>query len=183
MPKGIKGFQKSDDGDVISLGSEAWNVADGYTKLKILKQLVLLDNYEIISQFGTEKMDEDLLIDENMITKRRIEAINRFVATLKQLLGNVKFALKKPAHTRIEFYLKRIALVEEYLPHVSYNYENMVTHELDFKIHEGLFKDCLEIMQKIKAEINVPINQAGLIFKETEEVDIDKIMNNIIEGG
>jgi len=33
----------SEFGGEINAGSDAWNVADGYTKLKILRQLIMLE--------------------------------------------------------------------------------------------------------------------------------------------
>ena len=79
----------------INLGSDAWNVADGYTKLKILSQLIMLDRWDTISQFGTEEIDEDAPYNSNQIKKRRVEALQRFHSTIKQLLGNVLFALPR----------------------------------------------------------------------------------------
>jgi len=50
--KGVSEF-----GGEINAGSDAWNVADGYTKLKILRQLIMLDRWDTIAQFGTEEFD------------------------------------------------------------------------------------------------------------------------------
>jgi len=62
--KGVSEF-----GGEINAGSDAWNVADGYTKLKILRQLIMLDRWDTIAQFGTEEIDEDVSYSDNQLKK------------------------------------------------------------------------------------------------------------------
>jgi len=167
----------------ISLGTDAWNVADGYSKIKILRPLLQLDRYDTISQFGTEEVDEDYSYNKNMINKRRCEAIERFISTLRQLLGNVRFALRKDDFKIIDADLDRIKLLQEFKDDLYKIKKDEVSKEEIFEIDEELFGKMLLILQDIKDKINVPLNKAGLIFRPTEEVDLDKIMSEIIEGG
>jgi len=175
--------QGSDFGGDINLGSDAWNVADGYTKLKILRQLIMLDRWDTISQFGTEEIDEDLGIDNNGIKKRRVEALQRFHSTIKQLLGNVLFALRKEDQNGVKEMVERVETAGEYVPKCFSTKEDMINHEDLFEIEESLFKKIIEILQDVKDKLNTPLNNAGLIFRPTEEVDLDKIMAEIVEGG
>lgn len=172
-----------DFGGDVNLGTDAWNVADGYTKLKILRQLIMLDRWDTIAQFGTEEIDEDAPYTPNQIRKRRVEALQRFHSTIKQLLGNVIFAMKKSDQVIIEKLLKRIKNVEEYLAQTHKEVSDPVDHDLVFEINEKLFKMILDIMQEVKDQLNTPLNNAGLIFRASEEVDLDKIMADIVEGG
>ncbi len=167
----------------ITLGSDAWNVADGYTKIKILRHLIQLDRYDTISQFGTEELDEGFDLNPNQIKKRRCEALERFVSTLKQLLGNVYFALKKDDDGMIKGCIERIGNIERVFPKVYSSKEDELTKEEVFEIEERLFGKIIKILQEIKDKINVPLNKAGLIFRPSEEIDLDKIMGEIIEGG
>ena len=173
----------SDFGGDINLGSDAWNVADGYTKLKILRQLIMLDRWDTISQFGTEEIDEDIGIDNNGIKKRRVEALQRFHSTIKQLLGNVLFALRKEDQNGVKEMVERVETAGEYVPKCFSTKEDMINHEDLFEIEEPLFKKIIEILQDVKDKLNTPLNNAGLIFRPTEEVDLDKIMAEIVEGG
>ena len=166
----------------LSLGSQAWNVADGYTKIKILKHLVQLDRYENIALYGSDDMDE-FPYDENAISKRREEALQRVISTLRQLLGNVKFAIKKEDIKKIDEYSADIEYVESVVDGISNIEENMITHETVLKINKAHFDNCMSVLQRIKDEINFPINSAGLIFRGSDEVDLDKITREIIEGG
>lgn len=167
----------------INLGSDAWNVADGYTKLKILRQLILLDRFDTIAQFGTEDLGEDLGLGENALNKRKVEALQRFHSTIKQLLGNVLFAIREHDQRKVKDFIKRIDTVSEFLPKTFKIKEDAVNHESLFEINDELFGKILGILQDIKDNINTPLNNAGLIFRPSEEVDLDKIMSEIVEGG
>ena len=170
-------------GGDVSMGTDAWNVADGYTQLKILRQLIMLDRWDTIAQFGTEELDEDRILDDNAIKKRRVEALQRFHSTIRQLLGNVKFAMKKSDYNIIEAMIERINNTEVYLQQAFKLKEDQVTHEDLFEINEKLFKEILDILQAVKDELNTPLNNAGLIFRPTEEVDLDEIMQDIVQSG
>lgn len=175
--------KKGKMGGDITLGSDAWNVADGFTKLKILRQLIMLDRWDTISQFGTEEIDEDKILNQNQIKKRRVEALQRFHSTIKQLLGNVLFAIRKDDVKKIKSFLDRIKTIEEFVGKVYEEKEDIINCEIIFEIDEELFNKILVILQDIKDNINTPLNSAGLIFRPSEEVDLDKIMSDIVEGG
>lgn len=177
------GKKENEFGGDVNLGSDAWNVADGYTKLKILRQLIMLDRWDTIAQFGTEEIDEDIPYNENQIKKRRVEALQRFHSTIKQLLGNVLFALRKDDQPKVKLLLERIKTTEEFLAKAFEVKEDEVNHEEIFEVNEPLFKEIIEILQDVKDKLNTPLNNAGLIFRPTEEVDLDKIMKEIIDAG
>lgn len=174
---------KSGVGGDINLGSDAWNVADGYTKLKILRQLIMLDRYDTVAQFGTEDLGDGNGFDSNMINQRRVEALQRFHSTIKQLLGNVLFAIRSGDKVTVQLLVNRIDNIAEFIPKSFKIKEDAVSHDDIFEVNEDLFKKLLEILQEVKDKINTPLNNAGLIFRPSEEVDLDKIMSEIVEGG
>lgn len=181
--KGVKGFLPENIEGSVSLGTEAWNVADGYTKIKILRLLIKLDQYETIAKFGTEEMDDELVLNKNQLAQRRINGLDRVIFTLEQLIGNVKFALKVGSKDTIATFEERISNVRSVFNGVSNSSENMVDHEVEISINEKLFNLCFDILKSIKDDLNFPINQAGLIFRESDEVDLDKLMHDFVEGG
>lgn len=163
--------------------SEAWNVASAFMQVKVLKLLIYLDKYETIAQYGVEEIGDEIYFSANDISKRRKDALYRLSSTLKQLLGNVRFALKKKDVDPVNEFMERITNVEKYFDDVLSVKENMVTKEVEISINEGHFNVCFGILQNIKEEINFPLNKAGLIFKASEEVDLEAIKQEIIEGG
>ena len=167
----------------VDLGVDAWNVADGYAKLKILRPLIFLNKYNKIAKFGVEDLGEDLEYTNDQLKKRRVTALEMFVATLKELIEDTSFAIKKGDQEKVEKMYERVLMVEEFLPQIYSVNEDNVDHSEIFNINEKLFKSIHWILMEIKRDINVPLNNAGLIFRASEEVDLDKIMNEIIEGG
>lgn len=171
--------------DVIQVNTEAWNVADGYVKLKILKQLILCDKLETISLYGTEDIDDIQLnpIGDDMLTYRRVEALRRLKDNILQLIGNVRFAIRKEDENKIEALRGRILLVNDMLDAICYVSENQVNHQKTLTINEEWFSRMLSEMQDIKEMINTPINNAGLIFRKSDEMDFEELLNEIAEGG
>lgn len=169
--------------DILNTGSEVWNVAEGYVKIKILRPLILLDRYENIAKYGVEDLTLDIHLTENEILKNRIEALDRMIFTTKQLISNVLFAIKKGDHENITGFNSRIENCEEAMQGIYNEYDDEVTKERIIEIDEIKFKAIMKILYNIKTDLNIPINNAGLIFKTSDELDIDRIMNDIVQGG
>lgn len=174
--------QKSGDG-TIQLGTEAWNVADGFVKLKVLKQLVLCDKLEMISLYGYEDIDEEGFLPDNFVNYRRVNAINRLKDNIKQLISNVKFAIKSEDLWKFNLLRGRVKTVEELLIDVSYITVDQSSHQNTLTINEDWFVIMLNELQEIKESIHVPINNAGLIFRSDQVMDFDDILKDIVEGG
>lgn len=168
---------------VISLGQQAWNIADGFTKIKILRILIELDLYETIAMFGTKDIDEPNISYE-YIPYKRVEGLHRMLFSLRQLIGNCKFSIDdKKDRELINSMGARIDNVEEVIDGISNESINEVTKEKDLAINEEHFRKCFDILRNIKDELNFPINRAGLIFRQSDEMDLDRIMKDIVEGG
>lgn len=173
---------KNDD---VSVGSEVWSQADLYTRIKILRHLVQLDIYCDIALYGSADFDEGLMLDSNQIAIRRFNALKRINTTTRQLLGNSLFVIKEQYNSRkkVDGWIKRL---DELMPDIELvlaTNENLLTHETEYKIREALFKIIYQILQNIKDDLNFPLNQSGLIFKVSDEFDLDKIMKDIALGG
>jgi len=172
---------KASGEDTIGLGTQAWNIADGFTKIKILRLIIQLDIDEEIAMFG-KKDEQDVPHEEKPY--RRVEGFDKFIFHLKQLIGNCKFAIERGGDEKlINRYLERIESVEEYSGGIAKSFLNHVTHEEQLKINEPHFRKCFKILQEVKDALNFPVNRAGLIFRQGEELDLDAIMRGIEGGG
>jgi len=179
---GFGSIGKSSGEDVVSVGTQAWNIADGFTKIKILRLIIQLDIDEEIAMFG-RKDDQDQTPYEE-IPYKRVESFEKFIFHLKQLIGNCKFAIEKGLDEKIIFqFLGRIDNVEKVADGIADNLINDVTKESQLRINEEHFRRCFAILQSIKNELNFPINRAGLIFRQGEEMDLDEIMRTVEQGG
>jgi len=177
-----KGGRGSEIDAVVDPESDAWNVAKGFTTLKILQPMVSLDRYENIAMYGSIEMD-DLPMEITNISERRVLGLKRFLTTLRQLMGNVMFAMKSEDQPKIRAYVERINKVENYLDAVSSEEENTITHEKEFVINEEFFNQCFKILREIKDSFNFQLNKANLIFRQADEINLDQLMLDITEGG
>lgn len=170
----------ADGQSILSPSSEKWNIADGFTKIKILRILIELDLQETIAKFGRKDLEEYL--PPEMVASRRVEGLERMVFCLRQLIGNCKFSIDSKDKLRVNDLISRIEQVEAVLDGISRIIVNDVTKEEMLIINEGHFKKCFEILRHIKDELNVPLNKAGLIFRKSDDIDLDSLMRNIMEG-
>lgn len=179
---GYTSIGKADGEGVVTLGQQAWNIADGFTKIKILKLLIEIDLYETIATYGKQSFEDD--IPYQLIPEKRVEGMHRIVFILKQLIGNCRFSIDKGEDEKVvSQFLARLEKVENVLDGIANVYTNDITKEEEVIINEEHFKTCFNVCRNIKDELNFPINRAGLIFRHSDEMDLDKIMNEIIEGG
>jgi hypothetical protein len=174
---------KADGEGVVSLRSDAWNIADGFTKIKILRILIDLDLNENIAMFGRKDMEEQL--PEEYVPYKRVEALNRIVFSLRQLIGNCKFSIEKEKSDRniVNGFTERLKNVEKYMNGIADYITNDITKENELRINEDHFRKCFDILREIKDELNFLLNRAGLIFKASDSLDLDDIMREIEQGG
>jgi hypothetical protein len=171
------------EGGEISLGTDAWNVADRFMQMKVEKLLEELDVLEDLCEHGTIVFDQDEFYTPNQMRKRRVEALEKFVSKLRQLIGNTKFSMNKKDK---ELYDQFSTSIENYKPYIRKCYRQTQGDNLNediFEINEVLFNKIFKKMQEIKDEILYPLNHAGLIFRQSEDIDLDKITRDLIEGG
>lgn len=168
MPK------KSYDGSAMVSETGNWNVADDYSKSKIMKPLILADYYEDVATFGY-----DSIIDELIDYARppndyiRISAMRRYIKILIRVIDNSKFALKKGNSKKMALEykskLKKLSDLFELCFEVKYDSS---TRTKTLKItDDAKFELVLQNLSDIKSKINEPLNQNHLIFVDKEEFD------------
>lgn len=167
---------------IIPPSSEVWNISDGFMKIKVLRLLIQLDLDESIAIFGRKDMEENILPE--MVNIKRAEALKRIIFTLRQLMGNCKFTIDKNQFDRktIKILFNRIYQVENVIDGISYDVSNDITKENFLMINEEHFQICFRVLRDIKDELNILIDRAGLIFRRSDEVNLDDLMRNVMEG-
>lgn len=180
--------KKQDFLDMSETGN--WNVADPYTKLKIMQPLIFIDEYERIAIFGTSDIVEEFTITPALMLHARIKALKRMNHELIILCDNTLFALKKKEdQEKMQSFQESLKKIWKLLPSVSSIKRNSIDKSRDnqLAIDEIKFDKILELLSKIKSEINFLLNRSDLIFSSTEEFDPkklkDKIMDEILESG
>ena len=161
--------------------SSTWNLADAFVKLKIFKPLFECDIYEIISQYGVEDIRD--IIDPSLIPIRRIEGLYRFKDTLKILMDNSNFIIKKEDRENFDNIKKHLLFIERIMDGICRTEVNHVNHNEQIIINEDYFRKILTALQKIKSEIINPLNSAGIVFRQTENLSFEELLEDIATGG
>lgn len=166
----VKG--KDTDGMVSDTGN--WNVADSYTKIKIMKPIALCDIYEDVAAFGSESIIEELVGFQSPPNDYiRFTGLKRLVSELIKLINNAKFALAAGGTKKTALELKKHLLkIKKSLPNLFIVSRDETTNSSTFSIKNyGAFEDVLNLVIKIKSKINEPLNKNHLIFTPTDEFD------------
>ena len=150
-----------------------WNVADQYTKSKIMRPLNLCDYYEDIAMFGHETILDELVnysSPPNDVIKYK--ALLRLLHELVRLIDNCKFALKK-GKTKEEVlgYKKQLEDLQKMTPKLIKSRVNQTGIRVVEITDLSKFEKLLSIVCKIKSKINEPLNKNHLIFTDREEFD------------
>jgi uncharacterized protein Yka (UPF0111/DUF47 family) len=178
---GFNSLGQNASGEGIFKGdTETWNVADGFTKINVLKILIEINLYELIAEFGRQNEKEILTPSE--IVENRIFAFNRMKFAIKQVTSNCMFKIEQKDRTRVSEMMERIKKVEKVADGIYKSYYNHVTKEEKIIINEEHFKKCLEVLSDIKEKLFSILNRAGLIFRKGEETDLEDFMKSVYEG-
>lgn len=151
-----------------------WNVADQYSKSKILRPLNLCDYYEDIATYGYESIAEELAyFDAPPNDLIRIKGLRRLIKELVRLIDNCKFALKVPGTKKtVLVYKKNLKDYEKILPRLIDKQHNHIEGTSTVYICDyDLFDQVLASVVHIKSRINEPLNKNHLIFTDKEEFD------------
>jgi hypothetical protein len=163
--------------------TEKWNTAKTYSALMIMKNLYSCDVLIMTAKYGSEIINDSLSMHPQDKVYSRLEAIERYVDTIDLIFKNtVKFLKKKDEAIFIRL-RKTLYAVREVLPAIKETQYNMGINQTNIILNEEHFNVCLDIIKNINEEMIEPLNNAGLIFKETDEMDIEDIKRQIIEGG
>jgi replicative DNA helicase len=178
-------FERRSPATEIESKSDSWNVADGFTKLKILKPLVEMDKLVKIAIYGSETIEEAMEVAQfpDIKTMLRIEAIYRLIDTLRETIENSRFACKKEDKAVLDRLEQQVFDVKNVLSVIASEKVDMRTDRKQVVIDEEHFSVCIEELRKIKKELPEPLNKSSLIFPSSEEINLDDIKNQIIEGG
>lgn len=171
------------DNEILT-GDAIWNISSGYVNLKLLKPIYELDELEFISKFGSKDFEEHYEYPTNFISQRRKDALFRLKDKLKQIIANVSFEIKRNSDKELlEILRLRILDIEKYIQGTYRMTHNQVNHTDTLIINEEFFNYILDELLDVKEKLNIPINNANLIFRSSDEVNLQDIIDGIVEGG
>lgn len=167
----------------VNTGTDSWNVAGGYVDLKILKPLVLLDSYIRVAKFGSEDIMESINMPELLNARYRLQALRYMENELQIIIENTEFAIKKSETKNLGPVRDALKEAQEHLKNASEISTDTRSNTSTVNIKETEFEEALEKLREAKSKISTPLNNSGLIFPSSDEIDLDKIKDNLINGG
>ncbi len=149
-----------------------WNVASDYSRLKIMKQLYLADEYETIATFGFSDFFDELSIavDTDIL---KIRGFKRLIKSLMMVIDNSIFAIKKNEKETLKKLRAELTRYWNILPTLFKYKVNQKSRSRKLELNEE-YQKALERVIEIKAEINEPLNRYDLIFTHKEDFDPQK---------
>lgn len=170
-----------DEGTISETGN--WNVADKFSKVKIMLPLAKCEFYEDLAQFGYESFIDDLVnwykVPMDVI---KLKGLTRLIKELLRICKNTKFAMKKGSSKEdLIKYENQLVEINKVLPALyKYRYDQ-VRKTRELKLFPELFDQILNRVIEIKSKINEPLNQNDLIFVSKEEFDPRAFKKKLME--
>jgi len=162
-------------------GDDIWNISANFVNFRIFGKMMECDNLEIIAQFGIVHIDSE--IPENQKQRRRIEALLRFKENLQNIFENTSFVIKKEDKEKFERLRKSLKFLDKYLKSTYKIKTNQITHSKEVVVVENLFNLCLNKLKKIKEELHIYLNNANIIFRQSGDIDLSSVIQDIEESG
>lgn len=184
MPK-----TRGEEGDYIISETGNWNVADTFSKRKIMIPLDNCDFYEDIALYGHASFLDELIEYQGPTDELKLRGLRRLVNELIKLAKNARFAMKKDkTRARLLGLQEKLYIIRDKLLPLTYRpYTDESQGIQTIQLNEDAFKKTLEAVSEIKAAINEPLNQNHLIFTDKEEFDPrafkDRIKDRMINKG
>lgn len=171
-------FKKEEGYNISELGN--WNVANDYSKTKIMKPLDYCDHYENIARFGYDTLLDQL---ENFGVPQdnlKLIGFERLVNELIKLCGNCKFAMKvKGTKDELIKLEKKLIKIRSLMKLFSKTITKNRTKQL--KLNEERYYTALDFVLEIKSKLNEPLNKNHLIFTDKPEFDPKAYKSSLME--
>lgn len=154
-----------------------WNISSDFNNQKILKFLILLDEYLELARFGTLNISEEFLVDDKMKANIRIKSTRRFINTALFTLGNSRASLRRDDDkVKFDEYIKILKAFRKIIPSTYKEIKPMRSSKY-IKINEEEHEKLLEYLETIKNEMLDPLHRAELLSKRYEDTDPKKTNN------
>lgn len=156
-----------------------WNTASDFSRLKIMKPLDFCDHYENIARFGYDTLIEELENYGIPLDILKLIGFERLISELLKICGNVKFAMKiGDTPKQLEEIVKRIERIKKLIPSL---YEKKKKLKKETILLKKEYYLVLDILLKIKSDLNLPLNRNHLIFTDKKEFDPQAYKKKIMD--
>jgi hypothetical protein len=149
-----------------------------------MKPLYLADEYEKIAKRGFTTLFEELVIPISDFDKDalKIKGFENLIDNLLLIIDNSSFAIKiKDDIENLNKAYEKIKDIEIIMPMLYDTVSNQKTGTTKIKIKEGEYYPILDVLSRLKRDINRYLNNANLIFINREQFDPHEFKRSIKE--
>ena len=173
------------EGDVPSGNpdSETWNIAQYFTAFSFAFPLKELDDLEKVARTGAVELGEDVILDNDSYAKRRVDAVKRYWIVLRQVVGNALFNFKGDDLEALNYVLLQLKLIKKNIWGDLIRTSSKEIDNMQMEIIEEELETYINHLTEYKYQILPLLNKAGLIFRQSENLDLDKIQRSIYDSG
>jgi len=166
-----------------TINKDVWNIASTFPSTHISIQLFDCQNYIKIALFGVTHIADKDSLDSNQIAQNRIDAMNWYIETLKQVLMNNSFVMKQEkVKKNIDMILDTLNNILDKIPDLYDIRNNAVNKTCTILIKEPEFRKTLAILRVIHSDIIQLLNRHNLIFGESAEINLKGLKDMISKG-
>lgn len=176
--------KKRDDLSDSNQTSDIWNISQGFVLSHILQPLTENRKLIKIAKFGVEQLDlVNIQIPLDYKLRNRLEALQRLHLNLEDVWNSANFNILKKDLPNWNHYKQRLVLIEEQLDNLTDEKFDQRSGSETLTIKEEKFKKCFNKLKGIESNMKLELNNCEFIFSQSEDTDIDGLINRYIEGG
>ena len=162
--------------------TETWNIGKNFSMYHVLLPFIECKRLVKICLFGVDDISEDM-IPKEIKNLNKINALNRLLEELKQIIDDTNFVMDKTTKKTMESLKKRLGEVEKVIDGISYEVIDTRTGYGSTVLFEKHYSNCLGVLRAVLSEIKSPLNIKDLIFASGGEIDLEKLKQELIESG
>ena len=167
----------------IPMESETWNNARGFSTYHVLFPLIEARKLVKLCLFGVEEPGQEVGVPKTILNLNKINAINRLLQELQQIVQDNDFVMDKQTKELMDGLQERLDSVEQVIDGISRETTDSRNGHSETVLNEEHYKNCLKELRLILSEIKKPLNMKNLIFPASDELDLDKLKEEIVQGG
>ena len=159
-----------------------WKIGKNFSMYHVLLPFIECKRLVKVCLFGVEDISEDMIPIE-MKNENKVNAMNRLLEELKQIIDDTMFVMDSKTKKTMDGLRIKLKNVETYIDGISYECVDIRTGYRSLMLIEIHYNNSLNELRSILSDIKVPLNIKDLIFSSGGDLDLEKMKNEIIEGG
>jgi len=163
--------------------SDVWNNAKGFSTYHVLFPLIECRKLTKVCLFGVEEIGQEYGLSASVLNQNKVNAMNRLCQELLQLCEDVLFIMDSKTKLKVEACQNKLKLIANVLPAISRTNSDSRTNQTEIVLNVNHYNLCFNSLRQVLSDIKLPLNMKNLIFPAGDDLDMEKIKKDIIEGG